>query len=320
MAGNDSVQTGLNVFLLGETDINTALNQQSIYEMLHGQGASPSLTDASALVSAKPGAPRMIFQARQQIRRFEILNKIILGENHPFCTNLNIFCNRMVSREGSLHVLKADHTLLPTMLCKKIAIMSTSWYRNQSTSAAIVPPPNFSKLFTDIDEELHWIPNLSHTFLHQLGLQTLLSPPQQYYLPATTPVIRPLPTFTPPTHTPPPGNNLVPRSGPPSVAPPATPGQTPDTSERCNNVTFNSDLFQKYKEAPTPCRNLRAKIRANEIPILPNSKADNMTMCLAWHAKGQCNVACRRSIDHIAYTATEYAPLVTWCTANFPTA
>ena len=42
-------------------------------------------------------------------------------------------------------------------------------------------------------------------------------------------------------------------------------------------------------------------------------------MCLAYHTKGQCNVGCGRKADHVPYTNDEYAPLVTWCAANFPT-
>ena len=103
MTTNDAVNTGVNPFLLGDHDVTQALNQQSIYEMLHGDGASPSLNDAAALMKSKAGAPKLIFNARQQIRRFEILNRIILGNAHPLCNALNIMSNRMISSEHMLH-------------------------------------------------------------------------------------------------------------------------------------------------------------------------------------------------------------------------
>ena len=91
------------------------------------------------------------------------------------------------------------------------------------------------------------------------------------------------------------------------------------SQQRVANTSFNTTLFNTYKEAPVTCRALRQKIAANDLPALPLSKIDNVAMCLAYHAKGQCNVGCGRKADHVPYTNDEYAPLVTWCAANFPT-
>ena len=91
----------------------------------------------------------------------------------------------------------------------------------------------------------------------------------------------------------------------------------PGANSRLNNVGFNSQLFSSYRTSSVRCAEIRRRIAAGDKPALPLSKVDQQAMCLAWHCKGQCNAACPRAADHVAYTAEEYAPLVAWCTANF---
>ena len=288
MSSNDSVDSGFNNFIFGDQNIDEALSQQAIYEMLHGDGAAPSLSDAAALLKAKAGAPKMIFNARQQVRRYEIATKILLGTNHDLGVALNAYCNRMVSSEGLLHRLQSDHLLLPTMLCKKIAVQASNWFKYQSASATPIPVPNFCRVFDDIEEENPWIPTLSPTFLQKLGLSSFNTP-------------------RPPLRAPP----IAP------VRPPADPTRE---EQRTNNLEFNAALFQIYKDSPMSCRIIRTKIRANELPNLPASKVDNLPVCLAWHCKSMCNANCGRRPDHVSYTPDEYAPLVQWCASHFDTA
>lgn len=94
-------------------------------------------------------------------------------------------------------------------------------------------------------------------------------------------------------------------------------GDNGGTNERTNNTNFCATLFNAYKAMAVSCRSLRAKITRNEIPSLPLSKVDNQPMCLAWHTKGVCNLACSRRVDHVPYTNDEYQQLVQWCAANF---
>ena len=295
MTHPDAVTTGLNVFLLAEQVMDEALSRQQMYEMLHGDGASPSLSDAAALLKSKAGAPTMLYHARQQIRRLEIIIKVLIGTHHPLAQNLHTFCNRMISNEGRLHLLQADHLLLPTMLCKKIAVPTSNWFKNQVASAAPVTAPNFVQIFDDIEEERPWEPVMSTAFLSAIGLST-------FRLPSPRPTLanRPGPS---------------PHSGgpPPAATPPA------DNSDRVNNIHFNSSLFDIYKDSTISCRTLRIKIRANELPALPLSKVDNNPICIAWHCKSMCNTNCGRKADHVQYSAAEYAPLVQWCGEHFST-
>jgi hypothetical protein len=292
MTHPDAVTTGLNVFLLAEQLMDDALSRQQMYEMLHGDGAAPTLSDAAALLKTKAGAPTMLYHARQQIRRLEILIKVLIGVHHPIGRNLNAFCNRMISNEGRLHLLQADHLLLPTMLCKKIAVPMSNWFKNQVASAAPVPAPNFVQVFDDIEEERPWEPVMSTAFLSAIGLSSFRLP-------------------TNPTQTP------RPRIPPAPTPNPISPPVILDNNDRVNNIHFATDLFSPYKDSAVQCRIIRNKIRNNELPALPLSKADNKPMCIAWHCKSMCNANCGRKADHIQYTPEEYEPLVAWCRENF---
>ena len=56
------------------------------------------------------------------------------------------------------------------MLLTKIAVPVSNWYRRQAASPAIIPVPDLSKVFDDIEDEQPWQPILSPTFLAGLGL------------------------------------------------------------------------------------------------------------------------------------------------------
>ena len=60
-----------------------AMGQLSMYELMHSDGAAPTLADATTLTKAKAGTPWMIYQACQQARQIEILLMVIIGEHHP---------------------------------------------------------------------------------------------------------------------------------------------------------------------------------------------------------------------------------------------
>jgi len=82
MLTNDSVGTGFSAWLFPESDATNDFTAQAVYEMPYGDGASPSLSDAAALVRAKPGAPKHLYQARLQIHKFHILNVVASDISH----------------------------------------------------------------------------------------------------------------------------------------------------------------------------------------------------------------------------------------------
>jgi hypothetical protein len=293
MATNDSISTGFNLFLLHEGPKEESLTKQSLYEMLHGDGAAPTMSDAAALLKVKTGAPRFLYEARQQIRRFEIIVKIIMGQHHPLATELSSFCNRMLSMETFLYTLQSEVTLLPLKICKKVAVQTSVWFKAQAASPTPVLVPNLCQMFDDMEMENPWEPKLTLPFLSSVGLSSL--------------------------HTPINGSrNSGTSSGYSAPASSANPsGGAP--LDRNNNTHFNMVLFQVYKESQTSCRSIREKIRNNVLPALPPSKIDQLPMCLAWHTKGMCNSNCSRSPDHVEYSQAQYQPLVTWCQSHFPT-
>jgi hypothetical protein len=151
MTSNDSVQTGLNNFLLADEILHESIGSQSLYELLHSDGAAPTLADATKFLKAKPGAPKMIYQSRQQTRRFETLLKVVMGVQHPVAVELNLYNNKVLSTEAKLHLLQGEHLLLPTMLCKKVTVATSNWFKAQAATPAALPSPNFKKVFDDID-------------------------------------------------------------------------------------------------------------------------------------------------------------------------
>jgi len=87
--------------------------------MLYGDGASSSLSDAVALARAKPVAPKHLYQARLQIRKFHILSVVTLDISHAFCVAIETYYNRYLAIESRLHQLQQEDFLLPTKLMKR---------------------------------------------------------------------------------------------------------------------------------------------------------------------------------------------------------
>ena len=189
--------------------------------------------------------------------------------------------------ERFLYRSQNDVEYLPVKILKRIAVPTSIWFQNQSSSPNPLPPPNLSKIFDDMLADNYWQPTLTTSFLRSVGL--------------TAPT-----SNTPTGHSGTPLNPILP------VAP------TAGNPDRNNNLSFNATLFTAYKTSSVTCRSIRDKIRAGDLPVLPNSKVDRQVMCLAWHTKGMCNVNCSRKADHVSYTAGEYAGLAAWCTQNFP--
>ena len=284
----DSVTTGLNVFMVGDASKEEASSSQQLWELLHSNGAAPSLADATTLLKVKAGAPIHLHVARHQMRRYEIVLNVVLGSTHPLTTCLSTCGNRMLSMERFLYRSQNDVEYLPVKILKRIAVPTSIWFQNQSSSPNPLPPPNLSKIFDDMLADNYWQPTLTTSFLISVGLNS------------------------PTSNTPTPGYEGTPIN----PALPAAP--TAGNPDRNNNLAFNATLFSAYKTSSVTCRSIRDKIRAGDLPALPNSKVDRQVMCLAWHTKGMCNVNCSRKADHVTYSAGEYTGLAAWCTQNFP--
>jgi len=276
MLTNGSVSTRFSARLFPESDSTNDFIAQAVYEMLYGDGSSPSLSDAAALLRAKPGALKHFYQARLQIRKLHILNIVALDISHAICVAIQTYYNRFLEIESRLHQLQQEDFLLPTKLMKRFCVQCSQWYRQQAASPGKVPPPNFDQVYDDIESERPWPSLLSLPFLTSLGFQSFhdynrpmqASKQQSRYNTwgATLP-----------------GGGLV-------------------IGDRVNNSGFEEALFGVCRAMSVTCKLIRQHISRQELRALPLSKVDKQPMCLAWHTKDQCNCTCSNWTHHISYT------------------
>ena len=100
------------------------------------------------------------------------LMKVVLGDQHAVSRQLGLYNTKISSCEAKLHQLQGEHLLLPTMLCKKVAVQMSNWFKAQASSPAPVAAPVFTQVFDDIDAELPWQPVMSPMFLATLKLDS----------------------------------------------------------------------------------------------------------------------------------------------------
>jgi hypothetical protein len=300
MTTTNHVATGLQPFQFHEDALDGSMNAQALYEALYSGNSAPPMADLATIMQAKPGAPKALYQARQQVRRVYIILVVMLGEEHRLSRAYERYYQRFLSAESELHRYQqglpssSEQLLFPTKLLKRNAIDLSSWFEQQAQTPAAQVPPKFERVFDDIKQELTtWEPQMSRGFLKELKLDGL-------------------------------GQTAM---GQPSGAPPATPagaprnpdGGPPGEDATTSNPHFADDLFGVYRKLTSVrTRAIRKIIKDGGLPVLPLSKVDRQPMCLAWHTKGQCNSRCPRAADHVSYTRAELGDLVVWCASNYP--
>jgi len=101
-------------------------------------------------------------------------------------------------------------------------------------------------------------------------------------------------------------------------------GGAESNNTKLDNPQFCVEIFGEFKNRKVDGKTVRSKdvrrlISSGSLPPLPRSKLNSsLPVCLAWHTKGQCNLSCPSSADHVLYTTAEYQPLKQWCVANYP--
>lgn len=295
MQHQDDLASGIQPFVLGDENLDGAALLNNMWSTVNEGSANPSIQDLQTLLQAKTSVPKILLHTRESVKRLELLLAVLFGPTHCMVTGLQDFGQVFINKEHLLtnYIPKNPEYrfLLPVLLSKWLAQQVNFWFKRQYVSPAAVPAPDFRSLFDEIELDRPWEPTLRRALLDQLiGPQQLPS--------FGTPARQPLPPATPP------------------VVPPATPSQDPALPEnrRINNTNFNATLFQRFRDMPVSVR----MVRQNASDPLPTSKYEtDKSMCLAWHAKGVCNSACRCRYDHQPYTDDEYGPLVSWCTNNY---
>jgi hypothetical protein len=300
MVTTNHVATGLQPFMFPEEALEGALSSKALYEALYEGTSAPPLSDFAAVMQAKPGAPRAIYQARHQVRRVYILLVVVLGEEHCLVRAYDKFYGRFTSSEAELHryqqglMTAREQLLFPTKVLKRNAIDLSYWFEMQSGTPAAQVPPRFEQVFDDIKQEFkQWEPEMSLGFLKELKLESLAAAQ-------------------------PGAPSEVPRGDPSGGPKKPADGLTLEDAA-ASNPHFLENLFGDYRKLnKVRTRQIRRKIAEKELPALPLSKVDKQPMCLAWHTKGQCNLRCPRAADHVAYTPEEAKSLAQWCAANYP--
>jgi hypothetical protein len=300
MTTTNHVATGLQPFLFPEEAVEGAMSSKAMYEAMYDGRNAPPLSEFSAVMQAKPGAPKAIYQARNQVRRVYILLVVLLGEEHRLTRAYERFYQRFTSAEAELHryqqglTTAREQLLFPTKVLKRNAIDLSYWFEMQSATPAARPPPKFEQVFDDIKQEFkQWEPSMSLGFLKELKLEALVTP--QLYTPSVTP------------------------DAEPGGGPRKTSDGLANDDAAASNPHFLESVFGDYRKLnKVRTRQIRRKIAEKELPALPLSKVDKQPMCLAWHTKGQCNVRCPRAADHVAYNPEEAKDLAHWCVTNYP--
>lgn len=300
MITTNHASTGLQPFQFPEDTVDGSMNAQAMYEALYSGTSAPPMADLATVMQAKPGAPKALYQARQQVRRLYILMAVVLGEEHRLTRAYERYYQRFLSAEAELHRYQQglptsrEQLLFPTKMLKRNAIDLSGWFEQQAHTPAAQAPPKFEKPFDEIKQEMtSWEPQMSLGFLKELKLDGLAQVVMNKESDTPTPASAP---------------NSKQADGRPQVEEATT-----------SNPHFVEDLFGVYRKLTSVrTRAIRKKITDGALPALPLSKIDKQPMCLAWHTKGQCNGRCPRALDHVSYTRPELGELVLWCATNYP--
>ena len=320
MTSLTSVTTGLNPFLFFEQMESEAYEAVTTWDALMSGTAAATTADLAPLLKTKVKPPVSDMDVRHMHRRLEVISGVLFGANHVVPVAIRSFLTKYLSMESTIHRLgmqmRQPARLRCPMICRKSSLVLSSWFKKRRLVGGPIAGPDLERFFEDIETDNNWEQTVPPAVLMQLGLAS------------TSPAVVPggdaagagaQAGGSPGGGTPAGGNPVGGGSG---GAPGGAPGGGPgggNLGQRINNVNFVSSLFQTFRDMTSiTCKSLKEKIRNNEKPALPMSKVEvTKSMCLPWHARGECNTRCRCAYDHVDYSADELSDLHAWCLANF---
>ena len=295
MVTKDSIETGINLFRLSDTDLESAQQRLAEVELIMSGGANPSLADAQEALKSKITMPPSDGSNRN-VRRMQILMMTLLPAGHPLHQYLEFHHKDMESFRSVFNTwTPARPELAPArgiLHLKSISTELSEYFKEQGRSPNEITLPDPCAISKAIEREQLWEPQLSHIFIVKYKIYEYCN-----FAPSAPTVTIPSTSFS---------ADKTPSLG------------TTNTAGRVNNIDFNAEIFKGYKDRNVRSASIRSKVKAQELDPLPMSKVDQGPMCLAWHTKGQCNGACPRKDDHVSYSKNEYAALVAWCKKNYP--
>jgi hypothetical protein len=316
MTSLTSVTTGLNPFLFFEQMESEAYEAVTTWDALMSGTAAATTADLAPLLKTKVKPPVSDMDVRHMHRRLEIISGVLFGMNHVVPVAIRGFLTKYLSMESIVHRLgmqmRQPARLRCPMICRKSSLVLSSWFKKRRLVGGPIAGPDLERFFEDIEMDNNWEQTVPPAVLMQLGLQggSVRTDDGTHGVPGGG-------TIGGGAHAggPPGGGN--PTGGVPGGSAPGG-GGGGNLGQRINNVNFVSSLFQAFRDMTITCKSLKEKIRNNEKPALPLSKVEaTKSMCLPWHARGECNTRCRCAYDHVDYSADELSDLHAWCLANF---
>lgn len=321
---DDSLTSGLlgNPFLFGDSDEEQqqAINLQ--VNMMESGGAAMSKADAAALLALDINPP-LEDKSVDNVRRMDVLCQVLLPAAHPFRIYVRKHLDELVSYMPKWEQMEMSHPALQpakgVMHLQYLALRVSRYWKEQSVSLLPVTLPDPKELFTDISYSRPWEPSMSSSLRSKLRLATvgqggggsipgLTDSSDQSSMSGITQAT--LEAFM----------RQFGGSGGGGTGGSGTGG---GGGREGTNRQFNEVLFGEYRNRrvdgkPVRARDLRQKVTDGELPEFPTSIYCSTPMCPAWHIKGMCNSSCPRHEDHKDYSVEQYAPMVGWCQANYP--
>ena len=312
MTSMTSVTSGLTPFLFFEQMEQEAYEAVTTWDALMSGTAAASTSDLSPLLKTKVKPPVLDMDVRHMYRRLEIISAVLFGDNLEIPRAIRGFLTRYLSMESTINRLgmqmRQPARLRCTMICRKSSLVVSSWFKKRRLMAGPILGPDLDRFFDDVEMDNNWEQMVPPAVLMQLGLQAQPTNSGGGVTGGGTPGAGAQP-----------GSNPVGGTGGGNSGGGGPAGGNGGEGQRINNVNFVSSLFQQFREMTTiTCKALKNKIRSNEKPVLPLSKIEvASSMCLPWHARGECNTRCSCRYDHVQYSADELSDLHAWCVANF---
>ena len=315
MHSTDLITAGstCNSFHFTDPNIEQLQKFNQVVALVESGAGSVSINDANQILTAKVTVPTRDSSLRCLQRQLALF-RCLFHSSHPALVWLSQHYKKMKSFESQLYSRAVKdgpefQSLLSTYHLHWVNLRLNAFFNKQQYSdtwiLSISTP--YDEIVEKCELDQRWEPHFSRSFLQQPGVSDFILREQHRALAAAAAMgalggVGNTPPAAPATPTTPrnPGSNV-----------PTTPPS--DKSDRVDNSNFNGSLFDVYKSSATKCKALRDKIQKQELRALPLSKVDNQPMCLAFHSKGLCNKNCPRAADHVPYSSTEYADLVSWC-------
>ena len=311
----DSLTTGIgsNLFLHGPRDRVKSAEQAQMFKSTLFATNAPDVATLQKLYSGEICLPNNS-EIMQNFRAMHRLMSTVLRPNHPHIQSLQKVINKWMDTERRF-VREADAANDPARgiyLLEALNIEMNEYWRQQKNTFLTIQGWDGLKVFAEMRSKKQWKPVLSESYKRQLQLDLFEGVYGSHRIGLTGKVTV---------------EGSAERAAPPEGNLKKV-GEDRGNSKMENQVTNEhysgqgARIFGRFKKRKDPGTGKEYQIKkVREVGAttpIPNSKTGDISMCLAYHIKGVCNIKCPRSADHIYYTNDEYKPLLDWCETCYP--